>query len=79
MLSYEEALDHLLAAAVPVAEVELIPLADLRGRILAEALVSAETVPPLDNSAMDGYAVRCVDVPQAGVALPVAQDRKSVV
>lgn len=73
MLSYEEALDHLLAAAVPVAEVELIPLADLRGRILAEALVSAETVPPLDNSAMDGYAVRCVDVPQAGVALPVAQ------
>lgn len=73
MLSYEEALDHLLAAAMPVAEVELIPLADLRGRILAEALVSAETVPPLDNSAMDGYAVRCVDVPQAGVALPVAQ------
>ena len=73
MLSYEEALDHLLATAMPVAEVELIPLADLRGRILAEALVSAETVPPLDNSAMDGYAVRCVDVPQAGVALPVAQ------
>ncbi|MDP1606282.1 MAG: molybdopterin molybdotransferase MoeA [Rhodocyclaceae bacterium] len=73
MLSYEEALDHLLAAAAPLTEVELIPLADLRGRFLAEALVSTVTVPPEDNSAMDGYAVRCADVLQSGVALPVAQ------
>lgn len=73
MLSYEEALDHLLAAAVPVAEIKPVPLAVARGRILAEALVSSVTVPPLDNSAMDGYAVRCADVPQAGVSLPVTQ------
>lgn len=73
MLSYEEALDHLLAAAEPVAETKLLPLAVARGRVLAEPLVSAVTVPPLDNSAMDGYALRCADVPQAGVALPVAQ------
>ncbi|MDO8959074.1 MAG: molybdopterin molybdotransferase MoeA [Rhodocyclaceae bacterium] len=73
MLSYEEALDHLLATAVPIAEVELTPLADLRGRYLAEALVSTVTVPPLDNSAMDGYAVRCADVTAAGVSLPVEQ------
>jgi molybdopterin molybdotransferase len=73
MLSYEEALDHLLNAAVPVAEIKPVPLAVARGRILAEALVSAVTVPPLDNSGMDGYALRCADVPQPGVALTVSQ------
>jgi len=73
MLSYEEALDHLLAAATPVTETRMLPLAALRGRFLAAPVVSSLTVPPLDNSAMDGYAVRCADVPQPGVALPVAQ------
>lgn len=73
MLSYEEALEHLLAAATPVAETRMLPLAAVRGRFLAEAVVSSITVPPLDNSAMDGYAVRCADIPQAGVSLPVAQ------
>ena len=73
MLSYEEALDHLLAAAEPVAETKLLPLAVARGRILAESLQSTVTVPPLDNSAMDGYAVRCADITQAGVTLPVSQ------
>jgi molybdopterin molybdotransferase len=73
MLSYEEALDHLLAAAEPVAETKLLPLSVARGRILAEAVASTVTVPPLDNSAMDGYAVRCADIPQAGAALPVSQ------
>lgn len=73
MLSYEEALDHLLAAAEPVAEAKLLPLSVVRGRILAESLVSNVTVPPLDNSAMDGYAVRCTDVLQTGVSLPVSQ------
>ena len=73
MLSYEEALEHLLARATPVAEIRRLPLAALRGRFLAEPVISSLTVPPLDNSAMDGYAVRCADVPEAGSALPVAQ------
>ena len=73
MLSYEEALDHLLAAAQPVAESKPVPLAVARGRILAADVAATVTVPPLDNSAMDGYAVRCADCAQAGVALPVAQ------
>jgi molybdopterin molybdotransferase len=73
MLSYEEALAHLLSAAVPVAESKPVPLAAARGRILAAAQFSTLQVPPLDNSAMDGYAVRCADMAQAGVALPVAQ------
>lgn len=73
MLSYEEALDHLLAAAAPVAESKFVPLAAARGRVLAAPQFSTIAVPPLDNSAMDGYALRCADVPQAGTALPVAQ------
>jgi len=73
MLSYEQALEQLLAAAVPVAESKLVPLVAARGRVLAHDVVSTVAVPPLDNSAMDGYAVRCADVAQAGVRLPVVQ------
>ncbi len=73
MLSYEEALEQLLAAAVPVSESKSVPLVAARGRVLAQAQVSAIHVPPLDNSAMDGYALRCADVTQAGAALPVSQ------
>lgn len=39
---------------------------DALGRVLAENLVSTVDVPPLDNSAMDGYAVRMADLSQAG-------------
>ena len=41
--------------------------------MLAEDVCSAIHVPPADNTAMDGYALRCVDVPEAGVVLPVSQ------
>lgn len=73
MLSYEQALEHLLAAATPLAETRKLPLAAVRGRFLAEPVVSSVTVPPLDNSAMDGYAVRCADVTEPDVVLPVSQ------
>lgn len=73
MLSYEEALEQLLAAATPVTETRSVPLAAARGRILAAPVISTLAVPPLDNSAMDGYAVRCDDLPTAGVELPVVQ------
>jgi len=73
MLSFEEALERLLAAAEPVAETKSVPLVAARGRVLAVPLVAPIDVPPFDNSAMDGYAVRCADVAQPGVALPVAQ------
>lgn len=73
MLSYEEALNHLLAAANPVEELKWVPLAAARGRILAAAQHSTVSVPPLDNSAMDGYAVCCADVTQPGISLSVAQ------
>lgn len=73
MLSYEDALERLLAAAAPLADTESLPLTRAAGRFLAEDIVSAIDVPPLDNSAMDGYAVRCADVAAAGAVLPVTQ------
>ena len=73
MLSYEQALEKLLAAVRPVEEVRHVPLNAATGRILAAAQQSTVAVPPLDNSAMDGYALRGVDVPSVGVCLPVSQ------
>ncbi|MBC7701407.1 gephyrin-like molybdotransferase Glp [Aquabacterium sp.] len=52
---------------------EVIDSFEALGRVLADDLVSPVDVPPLDNSAMDGYAVRCADVPTDGVALPQSQ------
>lgn len=59
MLSIEEALQRLLTAARPIDTQEWLPLALAQGRILAAPLISRVNMPPLDNSAMDGYAVRC--------------------
>ncbi len=41
--------------------------------MLAHDVRSALDVPPADNTSMDGYALRCADVPSAGAVLPVAQ------
>ena len=73
MLTFEQALEKLLAAAQPVAEVRMQPLTAAAGRVLAAAQHATVAVPPLDNSGMDGYAVRCADLPAAGVCLPVSQ------
>ena len=60
--SVDEALAQLLAAARPVAEVEQVPTMAAVGRVLAQAQTSTMDVPPMDNSAMDGYAVRLSDL-----------------
>ncbi len=73
MLNFDQALQHLLDAAVPVAELETLPIEAALGRVLATAQHSAIHVPPLDNSAMDGYAVCADDVLAAGTCLPVSQ------
>jgi molybdopterin molybdotransferase len=65
MLSLEDARDRLLAAVRPVTEIEVVPLRDGLDRILAEDLLADRAVPPADNSAMDGYALRCADWPAA--------------
>ena len=73
LLSFDEALQKLLAAARPVTETEEVDTAAAAGRTLARAQASGITVPPLDNSAMDGYAVRLADIAAPGVRLPVSQ------
>ena len=73
MLSFDDALVALLAGASPVVEVETVPTQEAGGRVLAKDLVSAVAVPPLDNTSMDGYAVRCADVRVSGAMLQVTQ------
>ena len=69
----DQALDRLLASLRPIEERETVPILGARGRILATAIEAAMDVPPYDNSAMDGYAVRALDTAGAEVTLPVGQ------
>ena len=69
LLSVDEALSQMLAQAKPVADIEEVPTLEATGRVLARAQRSTMDVPPMDNSAMDGYAVRIAD----GAKLRVAQ------
>jgi molybdopterin molybdotransferase len=73
MLDYEDALARLLAGARIATDTEAVPTQAAAGRVLAAGLRSAIDVPPLDNTSMDGYAVRCADVTVAGTKLAVAQ------
>lgn len=73
MLSADQLLDALLERARAVTATQTVSVTEALGRVLAVPQTSALTVPPLDNSAMDGYAVRVSDVPAAGVRLPVSQ------
>jgi molybdopterin molybdotransferase len=61
LLSVDEALAQLLSAAKPVAEVEEVATLEATNRVLAKPQRSTMDVPPMDNSAMDGYAVRVAD------------------
>ncbi len=70
LLPIDEALARVLAAARPVTETLTVPLLDALGLVLAEDVIATIDVPPLDNSAMDGYALRASE---AGQALPVSQ------
>jgi len=69
LLSVDEALARLLAEARPVKDVEAVSTLEATNRILARAQRSTMDVPPMDNSAMDGYAVRIAD----GARLTVKQ------
>jgi len=70
LISVEEALATILSHVQPLGP-ELVPILDAQGRVLAEEIVSDIAVPPFNNSAMDGYAVRSVDVAAATAESPV--------
>ena len=61
LLPIDDALTLLLSKAAQLQETETISLIDAGGRILAEDITSRINVPPADNSAMDGYAIRSAD------------------
>lgn len=73
LLSLDEALPQLLAHARALGRHERVSTFEADGRVLAQDVVSALQVPPLDNSSMDGYAVRCADIQQPDTVLRVTQ------
>ncbi len=73
LLSVDAALATLIAGAQPVAEIETLPTLAATGRVLAEAQHSALTVPAVDNTSMDGYAVFAADCASGEARLPVSQ------
>lgn len=71
LISLDDAISTLLARVIPVQQHDTVALPDAAGRITASAVISPIDVPPFDNSAMDGYALRMADL-TAGSTLPVA-------
>jgi molybdopterin molybdotransferase len=70
MLTVAEAGERILADVRPLS-VERLPLLDSLGRVLAAPVMAPMTIPPWDNSAMDGYAVRASDIEGATAERPV--------
>ncbi len=62
LMSVENARERLLSQAEPAAGFETIALDQALGRILGDDIIAPRAVPPADNSAMDGFAVRSNDV-----------------
>jgi molybdopterin molybdotransferase len=70
MIRVEEAL-KLILDTVKGLGMEKVDILSSLGRVLGEDVVARYSIPPWDNSAMDGYAVRCEDIAGATPARPV--------
>ncbi len=70
MLSVEDARDRILSYFQSLDSVD-VPLLDALGLTLAEDLIAEFDIPPMANSAMDGYAVKSADVASASEFNPV--------
>lgn len=73
MITVDEALRALLAGAVPIPDTESVSTLEATGRVVAADQFSTVNVPPLDNTSMDGYAVRAADCASGAARLRVAQ------
>jgi molybdopterin molybdotransferase len=73
LLSVPERLIFLLAGAATITETETLPTLEANGRVLAAAQQSQLNVPPMDNTSMDGYAVRAADCTSGNAVLQVTQ------
>jgi len=65
MMSVDEAVAIIAARVSPVPDIEAVVLAAADGRVLASDISAPFPLPPFTNSAVDGYAVRSGDLPQA--------------
>src|SRR5690606_12682352 len=72
LLDFDRAQALLAQAAKPLTRLQLVALADAVGRVLAVDMSATLDLPPADNSAMDGYAIRHADY-RPDVVLPVQQ------
>jgi molybdopterin molybdotransferase len=72
MLALEQARARVLDAIQPTPDTEVVATAGAAGRYLAEGPTALVGSPAFDNSAMDGYALRAGDLPEAGGELRVA-------
>jgi len=72
LISIEQACSRAAAYATVIREREEVLLGQALGRILAEPVVSVLPLPPFDQSAMDGYALRAGDGLPSGTSLAVA-------
>ncbi|NRF29207.1 molybdopterin molybdotransferase MoeA [Vibrio coralliilyticus] len=71
LMPIEEAMEQMLSPIKPIQTTLQLPLAEAIGYVLAEDILSPIFVPPFDNSAMDGYAIRIADLNNSNV-LPSA-------
>ena len=71
LLGVDEALERILAGVSAPTESENLPLAEALGRTLAADVVARRTQPPVDVSAMDGYAVRLADLARPDARLRI--------
>ena len=72
LLSVEEARDAVFKAIAGPTAPEIAWLSEARGRVAAEPVMSPMALPPWDNSAMDGYAIRSADVAAAAEKAPIS-------
>jgi molybdopterin molybdotransferase len=70
MISFDEALNNILSH-IHALGLEKVSLLESLGRVIAEDIHAPRNIPPLDNSAMDGYALRVGDIQKASPNHPI--------
>jgi len=70
MITFKEALGRILSHVQPLGS-EKVSLLEALGRVMAEDIYANRNIPPLDNSGMDGYAVKYADIQNGSKGRPI--------
>ena len=70
MITFKEALGRILSHVQPLGS-EKVSLLEALGRVMAEDIYANRNIPPLDNSGMDGYAVKYADIRNGSKGRPI--------